>query len=212
MMLPARMRLLADPSLPANLTPWLWIAGAALILLILYFLPWRRGTASTETDGSARSRARAIEGELHLLAREISEMVGRADRLLDDKSHRLEALIQAADQRIATLRALESSAPPPRLRDHLDPREPDHANASLDRDPAQQAGADADTASAEARRKEASTGDELDESVQADQRHARIYAFHDQGLTARQIADHMLRPTGEIELILALRPPPEANE
>jgi hypothetical protein len=47
---------------------------------------------------------------------------------------------------------------------------------------------------------------------EADARHAQIYAFHDQGLTARQIADHMLRPAGEIELILALRPPAEAND
>jgi hypothetical protein len=40
-----------------------------------------------------------------------------------------------------------------------------------------------------------------------DSRHAEIYSLADQGRTARQIAQELNRPSGEIELILALRAP-----
>ena len=39
----------------------------------------------------------------------------------------------------------------------------------------------------------------------ADPRHAQIYALADQGHTSRDIAQQLNRPSGEIELILALR-------
>jgi hypothetical protein len=39
-----------------------------------------------------------------------------------------------------------------------------------------------------------------------DPRHAEIYALCEQGLTAVQIAERLHRPSGEVELILALRP------
>ena len=39
-----------------------------------------------------------------------------------------------------------------------------------------------------------------------DARHIEIYELADAGQSARQIAQHLLRPQGEIELILALRP------
>jgi hypothetical protein len=38
-----------------------------------------------------------------------------------------------------------------------------------------------------------------------DPRHAEIYALADQGRSPRDIATHLGRPSGEIELILALR-------
>ncbi len=40
---------------------------------------------------------------------------------------------------------------------------------------------------------------------QIDPRHAEIYAWADQGRTPREIASQLGRPSGEIELILALR-------
>jgi hypothetical protein len=43
-------------------------------------------------------------------------------------------------------------------------------------------------------------------SDRTDPRHERIYALADQGLSPRDIARELGRPTGEIELILALRP------
>lgn len=39
-----------------------------------------------------------------------------------------------------------------------------------------------------------------------DSRHAEVYELADTGQSARQIAQHLGRPQGEIELILALRP------
>jgi hypothetical protein len=39
-----------------------------------------------------------------------------------------------------------------------------------------------------------------------DPRHAAVYALADNGLSANQIAQRLKRPSGEVELILALRP------
>jgi hypothetical protein len=196
------MRLLADQFLPANLAPWLWIAGAGVLLLIFYFAPRRRPGSSSPADGEsvAQSRGRAVGRELHALTREISQMVQRADRLLDEKSRRLEQLIESADQRIALLRSLEKpspAAPSHRLLDHMETPPDGEAKSPSDLNHAPA---------------DVSSDQEPSPINEADARHAQIYAFHDQGLTARQIADHMLRPAGEIELILALRPPVEAND
>ena len=46
----------------------------------------------------------------------------------------------------------------------------------------------------------------LDSRVDADPRHADVYSLADQGRSAGQIAQALGRPSGEIELILALRP------
>jgi len=43
------------------------------------------------------------------------------------------------------------------------------------------------------------------DSAVADPRHAQIYALADQGHSSRDIAQQLNRPSGEIELILALR-------
>lgn len=44
-------------------------------------------------------------------------------------------------------------------------------------------------------------------SAGPDERHTEIYDLADQGRSARQIAQHLHRPQGEIELIIALRGP-----
>ena len=43
------------------------------------------------------------------------------------------------------------------------------------------------------------------ETALADPQHVDVYSLADQGKSARQIADTLGRPSGEIELILALR-------
>ncbi len=47
---------------------------------------------------------------------------------------------------------------------------------------------------------------------EADPRHAQVYELSDQGLTPREISRQVNRPTGEIELILALRPRVNSGE
>jgi hypothetical protein len=44
-----------------------------------------------------------------------------------------------------------------------------------------------------------------EEIPEADPRHAQVYALADQGHTCKDIAQRLNRPSGEIELILALR-------
>jgi DNA-binding NarL/FixJ family response regulator len=39
-----------------------------------------------------------------------------------------------------------------------------------------------------------------------DPRHVEIYTLCEQGLSTQQIADRLHRPSGEVELIIALRP------
>ncbi len=46
---------------------------------------------------------------------------------------------------------------------------------------------------------------EAAESAQIDPRHAQVYALADQGRSSKDIAQQLNRPSGEIELILALR-------
>jgi len=47
---------------------------------------------------------------------------------------------------------------------------------------------------------------ETEPAVDGDPRHAAVYELADAGMAAPQIAQQLSRPTGEIELILALRP------
>jgi len=51
-----------------------------------------------------------------------------------------------------------------------------------------------------------SIGDDPQPDPQPDARHQQVYVLMDEGLNARQIAERLTRPEGEIELIMALRP------
>jgi hypothetical protein len=196
MMLRARMRQWVAQFSPQDLTAWLWLAGGGAFCLQLLLWPRRGGrraeTPARGTSGGGRGRLaqeRAIEHELHTLTHEVAEMVRRAGAQLDAKSARLEQLIRDADQRIAQLQALERA---------------EHAAGGGN-------GAVARPALPAAIHLSVPSPPPADHTAAAEARHAQVYRLHDDGYAARQIADTLGRPAGEVELILALRPRPQVT-
>jgi hypothetical protein len=115
---------------------------------------------------------------------ELSEMARQVGAQLDARSARLETLLRQADERIAALQGLqrvEGSAPPG--------ASPSNAGFGHRLESLEPAGVSADSLQAAA----------------ADPRHRDIYALADAGHDAPEIAARLGRPSGEIELILALR-------
>jgi TolA-binding protein len=186
MMLRARMHtLLAQPA-PQELSPWLWLAAAAVAMLIVLVLFSARLRGRTDpiarppstVQQASLAQQRAVERDMQNLVHELSEMSQRMGAQLDARATRLEQLIREADERLERLERVNN--------------EP--LNTPMDADP------DLHVTMSSARRITTADADEIDP------RHAEIYAMHEQGLTPSQIADQLHRPAGEVELILALRP------
>ena len=211
MMQRARMQaFLAQPA--QELSPWLMVAaaGAAALLALLVVPPLlrRRNGASAGSAGRAggtdpaasasfaddddvaplRHEQRSIEREIEILKREVAEMTRRAAAQLDTRAERLERLIRAADERLAKLAAAAGAgegvgagtgdAPPQSPADEVS-----FAPAAGDRSSASAGGADV-----------------------IDPSYVEIYTLCEQGLSIPDIAQRLRRPSGEVELILALRP------
>ena len=173
----ARMRL-TSAQLPQaiELSPWLWVAAGALVLLVALSISCflRRGRAHAHPPANG-GRAAGIEQDLHATMRELSAMIVSAQTTLDARADRLERLIQAADERIERLASAG---------DGRGSGSNGHDNHLIAAPPAHSA------------------------SDEVDPRHVEIYDLSDDGLNPRQIADQLGRPSGEVELILALRPRP----
>lgn len=67
-----------------------------------------RSTITTPTDRTAGDARREVEREMSALLGELAEMAKNISERLDERAANLERLIQAADQRIQTLRGLEA--------------------------------------------------------------------------------------------------------
>jgi DNA-binding NarL/FixJ family response regulator len=122
------------------------------------------------------AQQRAVERQMSNLLIELTEMARTVSASLDTRSAKLEALLDEADKRIETLRAMNASSAP------IAPSNPAPL-ASRD-----------EIANVEI------------PLPRLDERHTEIYALADRGRTVPEIAAALGRPSGEIELILALRP------
>ena len=171
-----------------------WIAIGVALFLIVYFVIRPMAKRKQDplgkmgTPGGSMSRQRSVEREMSNLLVELSEMARQVTAQLDTRSTKLELLMREADEKIETLRALQNSAP----------SSPAPATVPVFR----QSAAERD---ALMQPFEASTLLSSPPEPQIDPRHAEIYALADQGRTPVDIATHLGRPSGEIELILALR-------
>jgi hypothetical protein len=159
-----------------------WIAFVIAVAATGYiYYRARRGTKKDPLENrpmsSSMAQHRAVERQMSNLLVELSEMARTVSAGLDTRAAKLEALLDEADKRIETLRAMNASSGPA-------PSVMPRAELAL-RDAAQQIVA---------------------MPSPADDRHAQVYDLHDQARSVHEIAAALGRPSGEIELILALRP------
>jgi hypothetical protein len=161
-----------------------YIAIAVGMLGLAYL--WLRSLSRKRRDPLERapfaglSQQRAVEREFQSLLVEMAEMSRQISAQLDTRSEKLNLLIEEADAKIAELRRLQGGA-----------------------------GTSAET-SAPPNRPSIDAPLQPSAFTDTDSRHAEVYAMAEQGHSPQDIARRLDRPRGEIELILALRPAPDA--
>lgn len=162
-----------------------------------------------QSTSEMRSTADGIMVDLESFARQMSAQ-------LDTKCARLEALLDAADERLDALRQLESPTPAshqtqaepepevPRAIEKIDITVGD-SEPSLD-SPVQEPASGPSPAEDNIEAPEEETREPEKKSVEAgDEERAEIYELADLGHSPLRIAQALKRPVGEIELILQLR-------
>lgn len=162
-----------------------WLAIGAGLFLLAYFV--LRPMAKRKKDpldnmgavGSV-SRQRSVEREMSNLLVELSEMARQVTAQLDTRATKLEMLMREADEKIQTLRRLSAENAPTPVSTAQPLTERQALMQPLDAPPPPS-------------------------EPGIDPRHAEIYAMADQGRSASDIASRLGRPSGEVELILALR-------
>ena len=177
----------APRAAPDAATTWIAISvGILMVVYVTFVRPLRKkkdkDPLERPTDFSTLSQQRAVERDMSNLLVELSEMARQMTAQLDTRAAKLELLLKEADERIATLRAAGASAPGSAAADN--------ASDALD------------GVIVEAR---APSDSAIQSEQKMDPRHAQVYDLADEGLSAPEIARQLGRPSGEIELILALR-------
>jgi DNA-binding NarL/FixJ family response regulator len=177
----------AGAGTPSSYSGMDWLVLAMVTLAITYLL--LRNSAKKKQrdplDGGgiagrmSLAQQRATERQMESLLVELSEMSRQISSQLDTRAAKLEALIREADEKIEQLQnARPDHGPTPSVQR----RQPPMAEEEEERPPMRLV---------------------VPEAV--DPRHAEVYRLADQGQTPQQIAQRLGRPSGEIELILALR-------
>jgi len=197
-MLRAGMHALLAQSAP-ELSPWLLVAAAGAVVLILLLLAApllrKRGGSdaahpppsppAVRAAPSASGEHRALERDIQILIKELSDLTRRVNAQIaqvDDRSARLEQLLRAADERAARLVSTNG----------------DSNGDGADTAPVAQTSLATSTTSM--------TTTSTPSPDEIDPRHVEVYTLCEQGLSTQQIADRLHRPSGEVELIIALRP------
>jgi hypothetical protein len=182
-----------------ELSPWLFVAAAGAVVLVILLLasPLLRkrnepaggaATASARTTTSplavktspaASGEHRALDRDIQILIKELADLTRRVNAQIaqvDERSAKLEQLVRAADERAARLRAMQGTS-----------------NGDGD--------ASSPAPTVEMTLTSSGPADDV-----IDPRHVEIYTLCEQGLSTQQIAERLHRPSGEVELIIALRP------
>ena len=179
-----------------------YILLGAVVLIVLYVV-FRPFLQKKKTDPLARpmqasrlSQQRGAERQMETLLVELNEMARQMSAQLDTRAAKLEAIIKDADERIAELRDLieiarSDAARPPAARGLA----PDESHSDPDFNPR----------STQTRPPRYPPRNDPP-IVDVDPTHARVHALADEGKTVGEIATALARPSGEVELILALRP------
>ena len=164
---------------------WTLICAAALTVIYVVMRPFkkRKDPLARPTGALSLAGQREVERQMTELLVELEQMARQMTAQIDTRAAKLELLIKEADEKIALLRTRARGAT------SAGSTAPDEAAAV----PSQQADVASGLAAA------------------IDPRHAQVYELADAGLNARQIAQQLGRPYGEVELILAIRPRESAS-
>ena len=158
----------------------LGVGGVVVLYVVLRpLMRHKKDPFARPFQTTSLSQQRSVERQMETLLVELSEMSRKMTAQLDTRAAKLEALIQEADVKIATLQtAMQNEAiAPQRFAMKLPAME-------KQREPAR----------------------ELDpEPERVPEQHSAVYRLADAGRSPGQIASELQRPSGEIELILALR-------
>jgi hypothetical protein len=172
------LNLIADATLDPS-TRWMLFSLAIITILYAVFRPAfrKKDPLNRPSPFASLSQQRSVERQMQNVLVELAEMSRQISAQLDTRASRLEQLIKEADEKLAALKSATGNgqATPP------------PAPAALHRDPPPE---------------EPALGPATN-SVES--QHADVYALADQGRSPREIAERLNRPSGEIELILALR-------
>lgn len=189
--------LAVTPPPPDQTTTYIIMGGASLFIVYAFMRMNKRKARRDPMDTPFQTRSlaqqRSTERQFETLLVEFSEMSRKMSAQLDTRSAKLEALIGDADERIARLEALNQQAPPrPSFAMPSEkPVDTYRPSATLTPTPDPIAIAKAD---------------DVAPSPPIDPGHAEVYRLADEGQHAHAIANTLGRPSGEVELILALRP------
>jgi len=168
--------------LPSDLTPWI-VLGIALIGLGLVFLrpKMKKKDPMEESPKLSLAQQRSVERQMSNLLIELAEMSRQITAQLDTRAAKLEALIKEADEKAAELKSLMTK----------------------------QGQSPEATTPPPSRSRLVEPDDEAAAPLHfepPDPRYEQVYMLADQGRSPVEIARKLDRPSGEIELILALRP------
>lgn len=174
----AGMRMLIAISLTNDQQGWVALVIAMMAIGYLLFRPrFKKKDPLEKPAFGSLAAQRSVERQMQNLLVELSEMARQMNAQVDTRATKLQELIKQADERIAALKNLEGEPPEPKV--FTPPAEP--------APPAPPVEATSPVAA-------------------LDPRHVEIYSLADQGQGAKEIATRLGRPSGEVELILALRP------
>lgn len=166
-----------------------WMALAVGVVATLYLV--MRGRAKGKKDPLSRkpvpfgvAQQRQVERDISSLMVEMLQTAQQMTAQLDTRAARLEVLLREADGKLAALKNATASAPVP-ISSAVTLSDSSVISKPAPTEPAERP--------------------ETPETP-PDPRHRDIYALADQGRSPVEIARHLNRPNGEVELILALRP------
>lgn len=172
------MSILAQSFLTNENAPYLVIGAGVFIIMYVVIRPFmRRKKDPLDKPPFMRSlsQQRSVERQMETLLVELSEMSRQMSAQLDTRATRLELLLKDADEKIAILKEL--SAHPPRPFEIDKPLRDEQVQEIAPKAP----------------------------MLDLDPTHAEIYRLADEGRSVSHISSALNRPSGEVELILALR-------
>lgn len=177
----------AEPSIKPDTIGGFLMAGGIVVITFILMARLRRGkhrtapSTASPSEQIAAIRARAGDrNSIEAYKADAHDFTRRMAAVLDNKAERLEQLIADADERLAALHGAEQTdAGPHRFPGQQTGHAPPHADNN--------------------------TGRSNRPAQSTDPLHDKIYLLADTGLDPVAIARETGQPTGQVELILALR-------